>query len=280
MMTKTSSTWYRLSDSSIPEQGDILFDFPLLTARYDEQKASATVDQESLDLIVLTQSCDLENGKVTRILVAPTVSLSDWLLENPFDLDRLEEVRRGFDTSLYLLPSWPSGPKELEKDRVVDFGHLQTIEAAQVNQFVGGLTKRERVTLVSPALEHFSQAVARSFMRVGLPIDVPSFKLERDKKETQDQELSSLPFETGEPYSLAQSLKVIRHVLHRRQTGETFYRLTSNVQGHPTIVGAGYTEEAARRSLARQLVRRYLAAQEGETHWKWISEFVKETQPS
>jgi len=151
MMTKTSSTWYRLSDSSIPEQGDILFDFPLLTARYDEQKTSVTVDQESLDLIVLTQSCDLENGKVTRILVAPTVSLSDWLLENPFDLDRLEEIRRGFDTSLYLLPSWPSGPKELERDRVVDFGHLQTIEAAQVTQFVGGLTKRGRVTLVSPA---------------------------------------------------------------------------------------------------------------------------------
>jgi len=275
MTTKTSSTWYRLSDSSILEQGDILFGFPLLTARYDEQKTSATVDQESLDLIVLTQSCDLENGKVTRILAAPIVSLSDWLLENPFDLDRLEEIRRGFDTSLYLLPSWPSGPKELEKDRVVDFGHLQTIEAAQVNQFIGGLTKRERVTLVSPALEHFSQAVARSFMRVGLPIDVPSFKLERDKKETQDQELSSLPFETSEPYSLAQSLKVIRHVLHRRQTGETFYRLTSNVQGHPTIVGAGYTEETARRSLARQLVRRYLAAQEGEMHWKWISEFVK-----
>jgi len=273
MTTKPSSTWYRLSTSSIPGQGDILFDFPLLIARHDEQEASMTVDQESLDLIVLTQSCDLENGKVTRILVAPAVSLSDWLLENPFDLNRLEEIRRGFDTSLYLLPSWPSGPKELEKDRVVDFGHLQTIDAAQVNQFVEKLG--ERVTLISPALEHFSQAVARSFMRVGLPIDVPSFKLESDKREKQEQELSSLPFETSD-YYLAQPLKVIRHVLHRRQTNETFYRLTSAVQGQPTIEGAGYTEETAYRSLARQLVRRYLAAQEGETHWKWISEFVKE----
>ena len=272
MPIETVSSWYRLLDSPAVEQRELLFDVPLLTATYDEQK-KPMIEVEPIDLIVLTQSCDLQHGKVARILMAPTTALTDWLKENPFDLNHLEDIRQGFDNSLYLLPAWSALPGFLDQDRIVDFGSLQTVGTAEVEAF---LEKADtRVSLASPAREHFSQAVARSFMRVGLPIDVPSFKLERVSKKTQ--ELTSLPFENNEDLIGPSSYILARHYAasiqqqRRVATDEIFYRL-SIVQNDREVIGVGYTEEDARQSLARQLLRRCLQAREGDERWTWTKD--------
>jgi hypothetical protein len=56
----------------------------------------------------------------------------------------------------------------------VDFGHIVSLPLDYLADHAESLGNRWR--LRSPFLEHFSQAFARFFMRVGLPSDIPPFK--------------------------------------------------------------------------------------------------------
>ncbi len=57
---------------------------------------------------------------------------------------------------------------------VVDFRSVYSVPF----DFLVGLAERrgERLRLLPPYREHLSQAFARFFMRVGLPVDIPPFK--------------------------------------------------------------------------------------------------------
>ena len=263
-------SWYRVPDAdSDLEQGEQLFDFSLLSVSRDEYGAVIAIEQRA-DLIVLTQRCDLAHGKVGTVLMAPVTTLPDWIVENPSDLDRLEEIRQGFDTSLYLLPAWPDDPHiRLQDDRVVDFGTLHSVAVADI---AAAFSMGGRVSLASPAREHFGQAVARSFMRVGLPIDVPSFRL--DKVGTDKRALDSLRFEGNEDLvgpralALARPLSITLQRRVRAATGEEFLRLVTTEQ--PSVVGAGRTMSQAERSLARQLARRLAQWRGGDVRWAWV----------
>lgn len=267
-----AASWYRLPDvDDALEQGDQLFDFPLLYAARDEQ-GRPTAFEANAALIILTQSCDLVHDKVSTVLMAPMASISDWIMENPYDLERLEVIRQGFDASLYLMPGWRDCPVEAARDdRIIDFGTLYSVAITDVNSALD--TLRQRIALASPAREHFSQAVARSFMRVGLPIDIPSFRLNRVS--SAKQMLTTLSLQGTEDlagqrsYTLTRPLSVVLHTRERIATGEKYYRLITTEQ--PSLEGAGYTTEQAQQSLARQLIRRML---EGDERWTWIRGFI------
>jgi hypothetical protein len=57
---------------------------------------------------------------------------------------------------------------------VVDFRQIFSLPVAYLRKHAAGLDPRWR--LESPYREHFSQAFARFFMRVGLPTAIPTFK--------------------------------------------------------------------------------------------------------
>ncbi|MEK7846207.1 MAG: hypothetical protein AAB257_04505 [Nitrospinota bacterium] len=64
---------------------------------------------------------------------------------------------------------------EMERDfMVVDFRSVYSIPFPLINEIKDKQQKRLR--LLPPYREHLSQAFARFFMRVGLPVDIPSFK--------------------------------------------------------------------------------------------------------
>lgn len=64
-------------------------------------------------------------------------------------------------------------PQEARAALLVDFRAIYSLPFAYLSRQAQQLGNRWR--LRSPYLEHFSQAVARSFMRVGLPSAVPEF---------------------------------------------------------------------------------------------------------
>ena len=84
----------------------------------------------------------------------------------------LEQARRGHFPGLHML-----GPCELaglETDvRLADFRRLFSLPVPFVKQFAAQTGDRSR--LLPPYREHLSQAFARFFMRVGLPVDIPKF---------------------------------------------------------------------------------------------------------
>jgi hypothetical protein len=84
-----------------------------------------------------------------------------------------EAVRLGRVEGLHLLTS----PVEQENNRealVVDFRQIYSLPVGYLSRHAGRFTSRWR--LRSPYLEHYSQAFARFFMRVGLPSNIPPFR--------------------------------------------------------------------------------------------------------
>lgn len=221
-MISVGDTWFHLPDSASPlAQGDQLCGVSFLEPMIDVGGAPTAIRLE-LDIILLTQSCDLEQGKVDTVLVAPTFPVSDWIEVNPSDLDRLEEIRKGYDMSLYLLPAWPSSPIAPNRvDRIVDFAQVRSLPFNTVKAAAD-----ERVGLRSPAREHFAQAIARSFMRVGLPIDIPSFALRGRSTQITLKELD------GE--ALMKELKVQQMTKSRAATEDTYILLRAEQSGRGT----------------------------------------------
>jgi hypothetical protein len=126
-------------------------------------------------LIVVTQSCDLENDKVDFVALCPAHTLLEFEQVNPefARKGRWEEVRKGRVEGLHLLAS-PTDPANNRAAYSVDFGHIISLPFAYLSQHAAALGPRWRLN--SPFLEHFSQAFARFFMRVGLPGAISSYK--------------------------------------------------------------------------------------------------------
>ncbi|MFO0886183.1 MAG: hypothetical protein U0894_18725 [Pirellulales bacterium] len=161
-------------------QGDMLLQCPVpifssesLTS--DSLETPTQLAMSDVDLIIVTQSCDLENKKASFVACCPIHTIDAFEHSNPAfkTKGRWEEVRKGRIEGLHLLAS-PDAPENSRDARVVDFGQIISLPIEFVQQFAEGLGVRWR--LQSPFLEHFSQSLARFFMRVGLPSSIPPFK--------------------------------------------------------------------------------------------------------
>lgn len=158
-------------------QGDLLSDCPVLLppAALTAKGGLLSVPVEMGNVVVVTQSCDLEQGKAPFPLLALIHTIDDLAAADPrfAKTSVLEEIRKGRREGLYMLAS-PEEPANNRKALVVDFRQLVTLPIAFLQDHALALGPRWR--LQSPFVEHFSQAFARFFMRVGLPAAVPEFK--------------------------------------------------------------------------------------------------------
>ncbi|NJM45757.1 MAG: hypothetical protein HC860_05935 [Alkalinema sp. RU_4_3] len=139
-----------------------------------EERQTLRVDIGVSDLIVITQSCDLENKKASLVAFCRIFTISKFEEVNTtFSGKKWNEVRKGKVEGLHLLGSF-SDPADSRSALVVDFRQIHSLPIAYVTHHAQSLGDRWR--LRSPYLEHFSQGFARFFMRVGLPSSIPEFK--------------------------------------------------------------------------------------------------------
>lgn len=173
-------------------QGDIISDCPVLRWKSSEVTARATEEPEELqafveavkaDVIIMTQACDLEEHKVDEIILCPHFNLdyhktiwSDTMVarkQNPSDKSwksHCENLCSGFYWNLAMLNTGEVDELKIAH-RVVDFHEIFTVPRV----FLESLLKHRsspRLRLRAPYREHLSQAFARYFMRVGLPVNV------------------------------------------------------------------------------------------------------------
>lgn len=169
--------WYDIVSSDDPiEQGDFLPVFPVLIPPSTIiPETTQDVKGELIDAIVMTQSCDIPKKSVKRILVCPFHSLEAMGDVNPNlkRADERESLRRGNYYGFHLLKNCEI--EGFESDiLVVDFRNMSSVDKEHLLEFVKRMGDRKR--LMSPYKEHLSQAFARFFMRVGLPVDIPPFE--------------------------------------------------------------------------------------------------------
>ena len=172
----TESFWTELAGEHLA-QGDYLLRCPIPVFSQISEQSIEAIDVEVRDanLIVVTQSCDLENKKASLVAMCPiyTVEQLKTIDEKYGKADRLEEIRKGKFEGLHMLSS-PDTPANNRDVRIVDFREIHSLPVQFLAAHASKLGKRWR--LKSPYLEHFSQAFARFFMRVGLPSAIQKFK--------------------------------------------------------------------------------------------------------
>ena len=183
--------WYEVvAPGTILTQGDLIFDCPLLTwttkPLFDSTEKSLPgnlkegITAFTADVVIMTQACDLEHGKVSNVVLSPHDPLSDFRKtweegmklsgHNPTEKawrKTCDDIANGYVWNQCFLNSFGESVPPLEL-RVVDFHEIFTLPRTFLEGFLGRLSA-PRIRLLPPYREHLSQAFARFFMRVGLP---------------------------------------------------------------------------------------------------------------
>jgi hypothetical protein len=171
--------WYSVvQQNEVLMQGDLIENCPVIippnTLLEDD---IPTIEINKFDVIILTQSCDLENGKISSVLVCPYFTLQEFGNYQKFvqSTEGKEQLRRGNLPGYHLLNKFDGSAREFYDDfLVVDFRNVYGVSFSFLKEFAK--VKPQRLRLLSPYREHLSQALARYFMRVGLPSNIPEFK--------------------------------------------------------------------------------------------------------
>lgn len=166
--------WYEVveSDDTLL-QGDFIQECPIVIPP-SKMSGEVEIDIVTYNVVVMSQSCDLEHGKLDLVLVCPIWSLSELEEKNSYYKSRKgkEALRRGYLPGYHLLNKCEIEGFETDYS-VVDFRNVYGVPSEVLTDLVK--KKDKRLRLLPPYREHLSQAFARFFMRVGLPIDIPPF---------------------------------------------------------------------------------------------------------
>jgi hypothetical protein len=177
--------WYEeINNSDEITQGDIIrecslpaFDgsfYDSLVAKSDF--AEEPIEIKSSNIIILSQACDLENEKINSVVMCPVWTLRTLVDENHYfrGSKARESLRQGKEPAYHLLNLHSSNNLSMDYS-VVDFHQLYSLPKDYLKKIASLIPVRLR--LLPPYREHLSQAFARYFMRVGLPLDINKDKI-------------------------------------------------------------------------------------------------------
>jgi len=167
--------WYKLVDNHEKlMQGDFINNCPIVVPPSEITDKPETEIIE-YDVIIMSQSCDLVQEKLELVLVCPVFLLREFEEKSDFfkSTKGKEALRQGNVPGYHLLNKCRI--EDFERDfLVVDFRSVYSVPFVFLKEYCQKIHKRLR--LLPPYREHLSQAFARFFMRVGLPVDIPRFK--------------------------------------------------------------------------------------------------------
>jgi hypothetical protein len=186
--------WYELVPADAPlDQGCLIADCPVIGWK-DEPLLminhgnavdilQSAVEIAQVDVVVMTQTCDLTQNKVHFVILCPHYSLESYRLvwldyqiehgQSPTEKSwrrHLDSIVAGQIWNLAMLNS--AEEEELSTElRIVDFHEVFSLPRDFLESW---LKQRNQASLrlLPPYREHLSQAFARFFMRVGLPTDI------------------------------------------------------------------------------------------------------------
>jgi hypothetical protein len=173
--------WYQIVEGASLEQGDILSAFDVLVpcVSFEAGVDNYSADLKTFDVVVMTQSCDIEQGKTPSLLLCPLFGLWDFVeaakaRNENWGNEVREKLRQGNLPGYHLLDDCSLDGIERPLT-VVDFHEVYSAPTVLVRKFAESCGRRLR--LCPPYKEHLGQAFARFFMRVGLPVGISKDKL-------------------------------------------------------------------------------------------------------
>lgn len=176
--------WYEIVEGDVLSQGDFIDGCKVVIPIYDliksdEENTSSSTSSyqvgayvDTFDVIIVSQSCDLDNVKVDYVLVCPRWPYSQAVKDDPKfgTTEAIKRIIKGQEYRYCML-----GPGDLldqpQEAQIVDFNQVFSIPYKAMKNIA--LSKGKRLRLRSPYLERLSQAFAYFHMRVALPNDLP-----------------------------------------------------------------------------------------------------------
>lgn len=180
MECEATYPWYSVVEGPDLAQGDLLLDCPVF--EFPEEALTAEdvlIRLGQRHVIVMTQSCDLsvraDNRTNASHVTLCAVYFKPELSDHPTygRPPAWEETRRGKRVRYHVLNRC-SALEQARDFALVDLGQIYSLPIEVARSHAARLG--HRVRLLPPYREHLSQAFARFFMRVGLPVDVPEFR--------------------------------------------------------------------------------------------------------
>lgn len=168
----TDPVWYQLvTDNASLIQGDLIYNCPYVVP---PKEICAGEDRKfdiiTYDVLILTQSCDLEKNNLDLVLVCPFWPLSE--IEEIYpqlkDDNLKESAKRGYQPAWIILD-------ELEGSGflIADFRYAYSVPIELLKELITKNPTRWRLN--PPYREHLAQEFAKFFMRVGLPKPIKQF---------------------------------------------------------------------------------------------------------
>lgn len=172
--------WYEIVSDGSLQQGDIFSDFPVFLPEVSSKAVEdyvegrplpdIPIDPIKVSVIVVTQSCDLENKDVETVVLCPIWSATEMKSKFKWGTGKLNNVRKGREFPWHIIKE--SGSPKLESS-IVEFQRIFTTTRQTLEIFDS--KKGSHIRLLPPYRENFSQAFARYFMRIALPDEIPPF---------------------------------------------------------------------------------------------------------
>lgn len=175
-------SWYSITQGNVLMQGDIIkrcpvpiVDIPVWPITEDFE---ADIDIYTYDLIILSQSCDLDNDKINDVILAQVI---DWKAYHDEAIHQGKEHIKSTSFRKALVAGNVPNLSILHKHEdqptlnwsIVDFHRLFVLPKKLISDVA--VAAGPRLRLEPPYREHLAQAFARYFMRVGLPHDAKDF---------------------------------------------------------------------------------------------------------
>lgn len=157
-----------MSVDSPLSQGEVIEGCPLFVLEDANGIADVTVSplRWQSRIVVLSQACDLVQGKTMRVVVAPVhsaLTLVDRGILKPSIIR--DQIRRGTVFGWYFLPTAPE-PFVLPES-VVDLRDLHMVSRTVLERLIAD--GKRICHIKTPYREHLAQHFAVTYMRIGLP---------------------------------------------------------------------------------------------------------------
>ena len=174
------SDWYEVVSGTEIEQGDIIrncFIKKAVSINLSDQETEDIVEIERRDVIVISQTCDILQGKIAEILVANVDSYDSMVAQNgTADPSIKSSAFKKAAIQGNLIPYLLLNEEASENFpySLVSFHHLHTIPKVVLEEFVR--ISGTRLRLNSPYKEHLAQGFAKYMMRVAQPTEPRGFQ--------------------------------------------------------------------------------------------------------
>jgi hypothetical protein len=171
----SDEAWYKPISNGTIEQGDLFFKVNIIVPAIPSEEDDTDEDKDQLvpfrdlfDVIILTQTCDIENAKVEYILVCPHTSFIeaiDQKLTGKSLINFEYEVMKGKHTHYLWLQSYSDENTSFDT-RMVDLSRVFLLP----KEYVYNLAKSQGIhmRLNSPYREYLSHSFGSFFSRVAI----------------------------------------------------------------------------------------------------------------